>query len=207
VSGEAIRARVGAYYSGKLAAHGATPRGVDWNSAESQALRFDQILRLVDAPEPITINDLGCGYGALAGHLEQRGIEAAVHGADLSPAMVAAARERFPGQRWSSDAAEFELADYTVCSGVFNVRLETGVAEWSEYVWETLDQMHRLSARGTIFNMLTGHSDAEHMREDLFYADPGEWLDAAIRRYGRDAAVLHDYPLYEFTMKIGKGGI
>jgi SAM-dependent methyltransferase len=202
-----IHARVGDYYSRKLAEHGATPRGVDWNSAESQELRFDQILRLIDTDGPLTINDVGCGYGALAGYLEERGVDAAVHGVDLSETMVAAARERYPEHRWTTDPAELGPADYTVCSGIFNVRLETAVPEWTEYVWDTLDEMHGKSVRGTIFNMLTGHSDPEYMRADLFYPVPGEWLDACIRRYGRDVALLHDYPLYEFTIKIGKEAI
>ncbi len=31
---------VAEYYSSKLAQHGETPRGVDWNGEESQVLRF-----------------------------------------------------------------------------------------------------------------------------------------------------------------------
>ena len=34
--------RAARYYSEKVAAHGATPRGADWNSRESQELRFER---------------------------------------------------------------------------------------------------------------------------------------------------------------------
>lgn len=44
---EAIRQTVGRYYEGRLNQFGPTPRGVDWNSAESQALRFDKLLDLL----------------------------------------------------------------------------------------------------------------------------------------------------------------
>ena len=37
-----------AYYTARVREHGATARGVDWNSPESQALRFQQLLRIVD---------------------------------------------------------------------------------------------------------------------------------------------------------------
>jgi len=201
-----IRSRVAEYYSQKLAAHGPSPQGVDWNSAESQDLRFAQILRLMEPGGPFTINDFGCGYGALAGYLREQGVAANVHGLDLAEEMVAAARERFPQDRWTSDAADLEPADYGVCSGIFNVKLDVDSAAWVAYVWETLDQMHALSRKGTIFNMLTGRSDPERMRGDLYYGDPGEWLEACMSRYGREAALLHDYPLYEFTMLIGTGG-
>lgn len=206
MSNELIRARVADYYSRKLAEHGASPQGVDWNSAESQDLRFAQIVRLMDADGRVSVNDFGCGYGALAGYLREQGLDVAVHGLDLSEAMVAAARERYPEQRWTDDPADLEPADYSVCSGIFNVKLDVDADSWVDYVWETLDQMHGLSRRGTIFNMLTGRSDPERMRPDLYYGDPGEWLEACMSRYGRDAALLHDYPLYEFTMLIGTGG-
>ena len=42
-----ILEKVSRYYSGKLEAHGATARGVDWNSTESQRLRFVQLLDLI----------------------------------------------------------------------------------------------------------------------------------------------------------------
>jgi SAM-dependent methyltransferase len=206
MSNELIRSRVADYYSRKLAEHGASPRGVDWNSAESQDLRFAQIVRLMDRGRPVSVNDFGCGYGALAGYLRDLGVEADVHGFDLSEAMVAAARDRYPEQRWTGDPAELAPADYTVCSGIFNVKLDVEEADWVAYVWETLDQMHALSRQGTIFNMLTGRSDRERMRADLYYGDPGEWLEACMSRYGRDAALLHDYPLYEFTLLIGSSG-
>ena len=60
---------IGRYYSGKLAAHGASPRGVDWNSSESQHLRFTQLVRICEADARFSLNDIGCGYGALLDHL------------------------------------------------------------------------------------------------------------------------------------------
>src|SRR5688572_3486190 len=43
----ATRERIARYYAAALATHGPTPRGVDWNSAESQELRFTQLLTVV----------------------------------------------------------------------------------------------------------------------------------------------------------------
>ena len=61
----AILETVGHYYTEKLRAFGATPRGVDWNSADSQTLRFDRLLQVLDNDGDASINDYGCGYGAL----------------------------------------------------------------------------------------------------------------------------------------------
>src|SRR2546421_545883 len=57
---------VNQYYSDKIKTHGATPQGVDWNGAESQELRFKNLLKIVLSPEEkFSILDYGCGYGAM----------------------------------------------------------------------------------------------------------------------------------------------
>ena len=67
-----------------------------------------------------------------------------------------------------------------------------------------LDRLNALSARGFAFNMLTKYSDAERMRSDLYYADPCFLFDYCKKRYARRVSLLHDYPLYEFTMIVRK---
>ena len=62
---DTLLSEVATYYSEKLAEHGETPRGVDWNGEESQALRFGQLCKIIDPSKHFSINDLGCGYGAL----------------------------------------------------------------------------------------------------------------------------------------------
>ena len=43
-----ILTQVATYYSDKLAEHGETARGVDWNGEESQVLRFEQLCRIIE---------------------------------------------------------------------------------------------------------------------------------------------------------------
>ena len=77
-------AEVGRYYSEKLGAHGASAQGVDWNSAESHRLRLEQMVRVL-GPEPeFSLNDLGCGYGALYDHLRSLGRRCDYLGVDVS---------------------------------------------------------------------------------------------------------------------------
>src|SRR5262249_48701582 len=149
--------------------------GVDWNSPESQTLRFEQLLRVCDLSQPFSINDYGCGYGALAGYLTSRGGAFCYCGFDLSPEMIAQARARYgAGGNYKvfTDEPQLPPADYTVASGIFNVKLQTTEAEWEEYVLHTLGKIAALSDRGFAVNMLTKYSDQEHMRQDLYYADP-----------------------------------
>ncbi|HVW00054.1 MAG TPA: class I SAM-dependent methyltransferase [Planctomycetaceae bacterium] len=121
------------YYSEKLREHGPTPAGVDWNSTESQQLRFDLLLQLCDASTRFSLIDYGCGYGALADELERREWPCDYTGFDISPDMVQAAREQHTGRGdccFTASRAELEPADYAIASGVLNVKLETPVPEW-----------------------------------------------------------------------------
>jgi SAM-dependent methyltransferase len=195
------------YYSEKIAQHGPTAKGVDWRDEASQELRFEQLLKVVDPERPFAINDYGCGYGALATYLEQRGTDFRYTGFDISQTMLAQARELLAGSercRFVASEDELEEADYTVASGIFNVRLDASEQAWEGYALETLGRLDALSSRGFAFNMLTSYSDPELMRDDLWYADPRAIFDHCKRSYSRWVALLHDYGLYEFTIVVRK---
>jgi SAM-dependent methyltransferase len=192
------------YYSGRFAQHGATARGVDWNSEASQELRFEQLLKVCDrASDRFSLNDYGCGYGALVSYLNEHGHNVRYRGFDVSASMLEHARRDFearPGVLFVGSEGELEPADYTVASGIFNVRLDVPDEEWREYIIETLGTLARLSESGFAFNMLTSYSDADKMRPDLYYGDPCFFFDHCKRHHSRNVALLHDYGLYEFTM-------
>ena len=99
-------------------------------------------------------------------------------------------------------AERLRAADYTIASGIFNVKLDVGEERWVAYVLDTLDRMRELSTRGFGFNMLTRHCDRPLMRPDLYYADPGFYLSHCLNRFSRRVMLLHDYPLYEFTVLV-----
>jgi SAM-dependent methyltransferase len=197
--------RVADYYAGKLARFGATPAGVDWNSAESQTLRFRQLLQLVDDDTGFTVLDYGCGYGALWSHLRAAGVRCQYVGYDVAGPMVDAARREHARQsdvQFVDDRDCLTPADYCVASGIFNVKLATSDDHWDAYMKETLADMAALSRKGFAFNVLTSYSDPERRRADLYYADPLAMFDHCKRTFSPRVALLHDYPLYEFTVLV-----
>jgi len=196
-------ADVGHYYSERLREHGASAQGVDWNSAESQRLRFQQLLRICDERRDFSLNDIGCGYGALFDHLSDLGRRCDYLGVDIAPAMIAKAAELHRGRaacRFLVGERPDRRADYSVASGIFNVKLDAGDAEWVEYTFATIRRMAALSTRGLAFNMLTSYSDADRMEARLHYGDPRVYFDFCKRELSRHVALLHDYGLYEFTI-------
>ena len=200
-------AEVGRYYSERLDEHGASPRGVDWNSAESQRLRFAQLLRICGERHEFSLNDLGCGYGAFLDYLVERGRRCDYLGVDVAAPMIAKAEALHrgrPGCRFLAGEHADRRADFSVASGVFNVKLSASAADWRAHVLRTLDDLDGASKDGFAFNCLTKYSDAERMKEHLYYADPAELFEHCKRSYSRNVALLHDYGLYEFTLLVRK---
>jgi SAM-dependent methyltransferase len=202
-----ILTNVAKYYSDKVIIHGTIAKGVDWNSTESQVLRFEQLIKVCDTSSAFSINDYGCGYGALIEHMRERDFTFQYRGFDISEEMIARAQEVHRGMEqceFFSAPERLTLADYTVASGIFSVKQQVSNAEWTEYVLHTIKQMAEISQRGFSFNLLTKYSDPERMRPDLYYADPLFLFDYCKRNFSRFVALLHDYPLYEFTLLVQK---
>ncbi|MBC7488712.1 MAG: methyltransferase domain-containing protein [Glaciimonas sp.] len=202
-----ILTEVADYYSKKLVAHGESAQGVDWNGEQSQMLRFRQLCRIINGPGHFSINEIGCGYGALCDFLAQEYPSYRYTGIDISEKMIEAGRRRHS----KNDALRFilssepdQVADYGVASGIFNIRLQNSYEEWRSYVECNLNVLNETSRLGFSFNCLTSYSDAEHMQPHLFYPDPASLFELCKRRYSRNVALLHDYDLYEFTILVRK---
>lgn len=195
---------VEAYYTARVREFGATAKGVDWNSTESQLVRFDQLARLWRRETGVvSVIDYGCGYGALADHLRAAGTPMRYQGFDLSADMIASAGSRAgPDCSFTTAPEKLVAADYVVASGIFNVRLDHDDEEWGRYMRSTIAAMRALCRRGFAFNALTSYADKDKQRSDLYYADPLHWFDVCKRTYSPHVALLHDYPLYEFTLLV-----
>jgi SAM-dependent methyltransferase len=96
-----ILAEVSEYYSAKLAEHGPTPRGVDWNGEQSQLIRFQQLSKIINVQSSFSINDLGCGYGSFCDFLTHRYDSFSYSGIDVSKDMILAAEKRYTDHQCS----------------------------------------------------------------------------------------------------------
>jgi SAM-dependent methyltransferase len=191
------------YYSGKINEYGPIPQGVDWNGFDGQKLRFQQLLQVIISKSNFKINDLGCGYGALVDHLEEIYKDYQYFGVDISAEMIGAAKKRFKNihhLNFNLQTGISNLADYTVASGIFNVKLENDNEIWWGYIVDTLNLMASKSIKGFSFNCLTSYSEESKKKDYLYYANPGKLFDFCKTNYSKNVALLHDYDLYEFTI-------
>lgn len=198
--------KVGSYYGEKIREFGASAKGVDWKDESSQKLRFKHLLKIVDDDKHITINDLGCGYGALYLYIcQETTFEVSqYHGYDISDDMLASARNLISDKNVSFAKSDKILidADYSLASGIFNVRLDTDRKVWEEFILDTLFNINERSLKGFAFNCLTSYVDYEVDR--LYYGNPLFFFDFCKRNFSKNVALLHDYGLYEWTILVRK---
>ncbi len=199
--------KVKSYFTEKLNLHGATHRGVDYNSTESQEARFQQLIKVIDPSVQYSLLDYGSGYGGMYDYLLGLGHDLHYVGYDIAESMISKGRSLHPDNphcMFTSRIEEVPVLDYAVVSGTFNMKLDASPDAWTQIVIESLGQMNIHSAKGMAFNMLTKYSDADRMRPDLYYADPCFFFDHCKRNFSRNVALLHDYDLYDFTIIIRK---
>ena len=202
-----ILRQIDEYYSAKIREFGQNPRGVDWNGAESQLLRFQQLLRVMEGDTDFSVADVGCGYGALLEILSERFEKFRYTGLDISSEMIRAATERYShlgNADFLKSTVPLGTVDYCVASGIFNVKSDCSNENWLEYIYDLLNAINGVSLRGFSFNCLTSYSDTDKKHDYLYYADPCVIFEWCKRNCSRQVALLHDYGLFEFTILVRK---
>lgn len=197
---------VNKYYTAKIDKFGTTPQGVDWNSVESQELRFEILSKVIQENESFSVLDFGCGFGSMLDYFNAKYNSFEYIGYDVSAEMIVAALEKFPEKKFAkwTTSLPTEKADYVIASGIFNVKLENTDHDWLDYIIETLNTLNESAIKGFSFNVLTKYSDKEYMKEYLYYADPLFLFDYCKTHFSKNVALLHDYNLYEFSIIVRK---
>ncbi|MES2941095.1 MAG: class I SAM-dependent methyltransferase [Pseudomonadota bacterium] len=201
----ALRAQTERYYTAQVLRHGATPLGVAWPDQLTQELRFVQLLRPCDPLRPFTLNDLGCGYGALVGFLDRRhrGNKVDYLGIDLSQAMIEQARQLWrtrQGTAFHLGGHSPRIADFSVASGIFNVRLDAAGARWEQLIQDTLSELARTSKRGFAVNFLKPLPPEMDGARELYRTAADRWMRFCREQLGMKVSLLDAYGMREFTL-------
>ena len=195
------------YFSLKINNYKDVPLGVDWNSIDAQEIRQDQVLKILSTSKKFSINDIGCGYAHLFDYLKiKKYSDFKYYGIDISPHMIRQAEKRNKNTdinlRLINSINEIDIADYSVASGLFNMKQSIPNNEWQAYITECLVQINKKSEKGFSFNMLTSYADKKLMRPDLYYGDPLFYFDFCKKNFSNNISLLHDYGLYDFTILV-----
>jgi SAM-dependent methyltransferase len=204
---DAVYADIASYYTQCARRHGSTPRGVDWTSLASQQLRFVQLMKVCSDARAFSLNDLGCGYGALVAYLGQRHADATIDylGIDVAPTMVRRARGVCAGKRWASFVIGHtapRVADYSVASGIFNVQRGLPTAHWERFVAATLDHLNATSRVGFAVNFMRAPDNPARAHPMLYQPPAGQWVAYCTTRLGAQVTLLENYGQPEVTLLV-----
>ncbi len=198
-----------ALYFSSIKRFGATSHGVLWSNAHEQNRRFDILLDLLNidsSTNPISINDYGCGYGALFRFLQYKKISLnKYYGYDMLPEMLEMAHDYIDVPKnpfVHLVLAEYPTykADYTIISGTFNLCLHNSYQQWKEYIFERLLLAFAYSLKGVAFN---GLDTSKQPKDDgLFYYPKEEFIEFCT--YGLNAKVksFDDETLHEWSIAL-----
>lgn len=193
------------HYQSAFLTHGATTKGVDWGEKTADlALRYDKMAAVISAgtPGPVSLLDVGCGYGGLRDHLISRNVAVEYTGIDVVPEMIASARNRHPDANFmlgdvleTNDLGEH---DYVVCNGILTQKLDIPAAEMDAFASLLIRRMFSLCRIGIAFNVMT--TKVNYFANNLYYRNPAELFAWCLTEFTRHIRIDHAYPLYEYTM-------
>ncbi len=204
---ETVYDDVSQYYTRKITKYGPTPLGVDWSCVPTQEMRFVQLLKICKFEHPFSLNDLGCGYGAILTYLSRRHRSTLIDymGVDLSVAMIDHANrlwQRRPGIQFSVSNSLPRIADYSVASGIFNVKLQQPLELWQEFIKMVLADMYTNSKLGFAVNFLAPLPPGSPEIPELYRVEPENWRIYCEENFKVKATILSNYGMKEFTLLV-----
>lgn len=189
-----------ALYNSRFAQFGRDIKTVGWGNKESQRLRFDVLFRELD-PKGKSILDVGCGLGDLVPYLEERtNGDFTYIGIDIAEKLVEDAKAYYTTSKtkfYTGDIFSLNLpsVDIAVLSGALSFKTEN----IESYAYETMAKMFALSNEAACLNFLSKYVDFE-LEKNQHYQP--ETVFAKAKILSKTVNLLHDYPLYEFTIQV-----
>lgn len=199
-----------ARYSQRFSTLGESHRTLGWGSREQQFYRFDCVLDSVNCCDR-TILDIGCGFGDLLGHIQQKNISIRQYiGVDINPDFINLATQKYPNAKFLTHSP-FEvcdqtvLGDITVMLGLLNFK-QSALDNWI-YARQMLEQAFALTRETLVVDFLSSKLTSDYPPEDfVYYYDPAKALSLALELTPY-VSLKHDYlpiPQREFMLILNK---
>ncbi|MCW9036208.1 MAG: class I SAM-dependent methyltransferase [Rhodospirillales bacterium] len=193
-------------YDASFKETGMAPKSVLWRDEDGQKLRFRILLNILkEETTPFSLNDVGCGYGALLNYVTtdlNLPLEK-YYGYDISQNLLEAAAQHTPtpkAEYYQSVRALYE-ADYSLVSGTFNYCHNVDVESWEEYLDASLRHLWSMSRKGLAVNFLDEKTN-QKKDKGLYYTLQERWEGFCKEYLSSNLKVETDYSLKEWTILI-----
>jgi SAM-dependent methyltransferase len=154
-----VEYEIGKVYDNRFLEFGPRPTASMWFSKKRQYQRFeiifDQVINLYKA-EPISLSDVGCGYGAFLEYLSEKDLKAEwiYSGYDISIEVIKFCKSKFKsnGSFYRASIPNIKT-DFIIMSGTFNFFPDNNFLDWKAYFQNSLKLMWPKVSRAMIFNL------------------------------------------------------
>jgi SAM-dependent methyltransferase len=196
-------------YEWSIHKYGPIHRAAAWRDKKRQQRRFDIFTGLLAYDtnrDNVTINDLGCGYGAMFDTFRKlpQFNNGTYFGYDISKSMIKAAEIKISDPRalFILNHKATENADYSFVSGTYNMKMAANEDEWLGYIEESIGQLWSKTKISMGFNMLNIESP---LRENtLYYADPAHFMNFCQKNLKANVRMINLLHPNEFVIFIRK---
>lgn len=193
------------YYADKFAKFGTNPLGVDWTCEPSQYFRFTKLMHICGCEHAFSLNDVGCGYGALLDYLERYHSDRLIKyfGVDICARMVTAARHKWadrPNTMFEIADRSPETADVSIASGIFNVKLHIGDDAWERHIADVLTDIATSSRQGFAVNFVDATGYSRSAKAGLYRVEPDVWARYCTTALDCSVEIVSGYGMREFTL-------
>jgi len=194
------------HYAETFARHGATSQGVDWGDPAKLPVRYAKMLEVIepDCPRPLSLLDVGCGYGGLLTFARQHAVTLDYTGIDVVPEMIESARRTHPDAEFVSGdvlaLSDERTFDYVVCNGILTLKLETSLRDMDRFARRLIRTMFSLARRGIAFNLMSTHVD--YFGPNGYHKSPVEMLAFCAGELSSRVRLDHSYAPFEYTVYV-----
>ena len=192
--------RAAELYNNRFDEYGRNIKTVGWGSEIDQKLRFEILLSGID-PRGKTILDLGCGLGDLIPYLiEKTSNDFKYIGIDVAEKLIVESKKMYDAENIIFQigdifSVKIEDVDLSVLSGALSFKLD-GI---EEYAYSTMNRMFQISKEAACLNFLSTYVDYELPKNQHYVP---EKIFSKAMAISKSVKLIHDYPLYEFTIQM-----
>lgn len=188
-------------YKDALLKHGESPKALRWNSYESAAQRYRQLVSDIDF-ENKTILDAGCGMGDLLPFIYAKADKFSYLGMDIEPEFIEIAKKRYSGHNFQvgnpfSDQMS-QAFDVIISSGVMN----NNSSDWMTKRKLMISEMFNKANQVFAFNMAGSAGEATEGK-DIGYANITEVFEFCLNLTPKIILRNH-YSTKDFTIVMFK---
>jgi SAM-dependent methyltransferase len=189
-------------YNDRFQKLGYDHKTVGWGSKADQNLRFEVLCRNLNLTGK-RILDVGCGLGDLIPFLRSKYLNFSYHGIDIASELISHAREQFQSENILFDVSEvFDIPDTTrydaiLLSGALSFRIEDNLTHTKKMI-------------ATLFAMTEDVLSLNFLSSYVTFQDPKnfhyspEEMFGYVKNLTRYVNLMHDYPLWEFSLQLFK---